>query len=170
MPTTSAAPTLKSSGRAPPSMADEPFRVREFRSADATALTAIIEESPEAAAWAPDALAKHAKTSATIFVGEFASRVTGFVIGRQISDEGEILNLAIRHAHRREGQASALLRAILDFFRRGGVTRVFLEVRESNLPAITFYQKHGFRETGRRRGYYRNPDEDALLFERKLTG
>src|SRR5262249_61483036 len=100
MQPTSAAPTPKSSGKAPRSMVDEPFSVREFRSADATALTAVIEESPEAAAWAPDALAKHAEPSATIFVGEFASRITGFVLRRQVRDEGEVLYLPIRQAHR----------------------------------------------------------------------
>ncbi len=151
-------------------MADEPFHVREFQSADASALTAIIAESPEAASWTPDARAKLAETSAIIFVSQSASRVTGFVIGRQVADEAEILNLAVPVAERRKGQASALLRTIVNSFRRGGVTRVFLEVRESNAAAIAFYEKFAFCKTGRRRGYYRHPDEDALLFELKLTG
>src|SRR5262249_42616383 len=108
-------------------------------------------------------------TGQQLYVAESAVHVTGFVIGQQIADEAEILNVAVRQAERRKGQASALLCAILDSFRTGGVSRVYLEVRESNQPAIAFYQKHGFRQTGRRRRYYRNPDEDALLFGRKLT-
>lgn len=147
------------------------FVVREFQPADAAALTAIIEESPQAAAWAPGAGEKLAETTApVIFVSDSAGRVSGFVIGRQIGDEAEILNLAVRQAERKKGQATELLQAILRAFRQGGVTRAFLEVRASNAPAIAFYQKHQFRQIGRRRRYYRNPDEDALLFELKLTG
>jgi len=147
------------------------FVVREFRPADSTDLTAIIEESPQAAAWGPDAAEKLAETTgAVICVGEWEGRVSGFVIGRQIGDEAEILNLAVRQAARRKGQATALVQSILRVFRQGRVTRVFLEVRESNGAAIAFYESLGFRKTGRRRRYYRNPDEDALLFELKLTG
>jgi len=151
-------------------MADD-FVVREFRPADSTDLTAIIAESPQAAAWGPDAAEKLAETTCTvIWVSESEGRVSGFVIGRQIADEAEILNLAVRLAGRRKGQATALVQSILRVFRQGRVTRVFLEVRESNGAAIAFYESLGFRKTGRRRRYYRNPDEDALLFELKLTG
>ena len=62
------------------------------------------------------------------------------------------------------------LEAALGAFKARGVSRVYLEVRESNAAATMFYEKHGFRKKGTRNGYYRNPDEAAVLLERKLTG
>jgi len=50
------------------------------------------------------------------------------------------------------------------------VQAVFLEVRESNLPAISFYEKHRFIKNGRRPAYYQHPTEAAVLMMRELTG
>jgi ribosomal protein S18 acetylase RimI-like enzyme len=58
----------------------------------------------------------------------------------------------------------------LEKLQRRGVRRVYLEVRESNTTAIAFYQKQGFSIMGRRPGYYREPEEAAVLMERRLTG
>jgi ribosomal protein S18 acetylase RimI-like enzyme len=58
----------------------------------------------------------------------------------------------------------------LEQLRRRGVNKLFLEVRESNEAGIAFYEKMGFAKTGRRPGYYREPEEAALLMEKKLTG
>jgi ribosomal-protein-alanine N-acetyltransferase len=92
------------------------------------------------------------------------------VVGRQVADEGEILNLAVRRQNRRRGEGHGLLSAILEQLHRRGVNKVFLEVRESNEVGIAFYEKMGFAETGRRPGYYRDPEEAAVLMEKKLTG
>lgn len=51
-----------------------------------------------------------------------------------------------------------------------GAKRIFLEVRETNLPALRLYERLGFKPAGRRPGYYTNPPADALLFERRLAG
>jgi ribosomal-protein-alanine N-acetyltransferase len=50
------------------------------------------------------------------------------------------------------------------------IKKVFLEVRESNVPAISFYEKHGFVRSGRRPAYYQSPTEAAVLMMRELTG
>jgi ribosomal-protein-alanine N-acetyltransferase len=96
-------------------------------------------------------------------------KVAGFIIGRLVGDEAEILNLAVTPARRRQGDGGALLAAALEEFASRRVSRVFLEVRESNETAISFYSKHGFTKTGRRSGYYRDPDEAAIVMHRKLT-
>jgi ribosomal-protein-alanine N-acetyltransferase len=57
----------------------------------------------------------------------------------------------------------------LEHGRRAGATRIFLEVRESNLGARRFYEQRGFAVTGRRLRYYRQPDEDALLMARAVA-
>lgn len=80
-----------------------------------------------------------------------------------IGDELHINNLAVRHADRRKGAATYLLRYVLDDVARRGVRRATLEVRESNEPARRLYDRLGFVVAGRRQSYYRAPSEDALI-------
>jgi len=94
--------------------------------------------------------------------------VTGFISGRRAAGEGEILNLAVKPKFRRRGQGQALVNIVLESFHRDGVIQVFLEVRESNHVAISFYERLGFRDVGRRGNYYHDPDEGALVLGRSL--
>ena len=145
--------------------------IRRYRSNDAEAVRRILQESPEAADWSTESLEKTSRSDGALaLICEKHGEVTGFIIARQIADEAEVLNLGVRRDGRRRGEGGALLEAALGAFKALGVSRVYLEVRESNAVATTFYEKHGFRMTGRRQGYYRNPDEAAVLLERKLTG
>ncbi|MBV9885800.1 MAG: GNAT family N-acetyltransferase, partial [Acidobacteria bacterium] len=89
---------------------------------------------------------------------------------RAVVAEAEILNLCIAPEKRRSGLAEALLNEAVAELRRTRVDRLFLEVRESNTPAISFYEKHNFSKTGRRPGYYRDPDEAAVLMMKELAG
>jgi len=97
-------------------------------------------------------------------------KVSGFIVGRQAAGEAEILNLAVIPAKRRKGEGGALLKAAVEALRARKVSRVFLEVRESNEAGMAFYEKQGFSKTGRRAGYYRDPDEAAIRMEMKLGG
>jgi ribosomal-protein-alanine acetyltransferase len=145
--------------------------VRVFRPEDAVAAIAVLKESMEAANWSEKSYVESLGwRGAVALASEFEGRVTGFIIGRQIAGDGEILNLAVIPERRRQGAGGALLTAALDEFRARRTGRVFLEVRESNQAAIAFYAKHGFAETGRRAGYYQDPAEAAILMEKKLTG
>jgi ribosomal-protein-alanine N-acetyltransferase len=102
-------------------------------------------------------------------MSEADGRVIGFLIGRCVVDEAEILNLAVAQGNRRRGEGTALLKAALEEFCTRGVSRVFLEVRDSNAAAVAFYEKHGFSKVGRREGYYREPFESAIVMENKIT-
>lgn len=84
------------------------------------------------------------------------------------ADEVEIHDLAVHPGARRRGLARRLLGHALAEAERAGALAAFLEVRASNLPARSLYSGLGFLEVGRRRGYYRAPDEDALVFRRHL--
>ena len=70
----------------------------------------------------------------------------------------------------RQGIGRALTKAVLAWARMLGAERVVLEARVSNAPALGLYARLGFREDGVRRAYYRNPDEDAILFSLFLAG
>lgn len=151
--------------------AARPLTMRNICPADARILTAIASEAEQAANWSEDSYRKLIAAEGVVsLLAERQRCVIGFVIGRLAADEAEILNLAVRGELRRQGEGSALLRAALEQFRKQGAQRVFLEVRKSNSTAIAFYTKHGFVQSGQRPAYYRNPDEDALCMEKKLTG
>jgi len=145
--------------------------IRALRKEDTAAVTKILQEAPEAANWPEESLVESLSwPGAVALIAETEGIVTGFIIGRQVADEAEILNVAVASSERRRGQGRELLNAALEEFRSRGIRRVFLEVRESNVIAITFYTKQGFAKTGRRGGYYREPEEAAVVMGRKLTG
>ena len=80
----------------------------------------------------------------------------------------ELEIVAVRPALQRRGIGAALLRELVEAARRGEAQTMRLEVRRSNAPAIALYCRQGFRESGRRPGYYSAPAEDALIFEKIL--
>jgi [ribosomal protein S18]-alanine N-acetyltransferase len=145
--------------------------VRPLRAEDAATVADILHQSPEAVFW-PEASVKEVLEWRGILgmVSEADGKVVGFLIGRQAKDEAEILNLAVAPEGRRQGKGAALLTAAFESLRACGVSRVFLEVRESNAAAVAFYGEHGFSKSGRREGYYREPFEAAIVMERNLTG
>ena len=145
--------------------------IRVFLPADAAAVTEILKGSPEASQWTEWGFKELLGWRGVLaLVREDDRKVIGFIIGRQVGGEAEILNAAVIVARRRRGEGGALLKAVMDEFRARRVSRVFLEVRESNEAGIAFYEKHGFSKTGRRAGYYRDPDEAAIVMEMKLAG
>lgn len=144
--------------------------IRVFCEADTAVAAHILRVSPEAADWTEASLRESAEWPGIVSrVSERNGEITGFLIGRQVAGEAEILNLAVSPAKRGEGDGLGLLKAAIDEFRARGASRVFLEVRESNEAGIGFYEKRGFRKTGRRAGYFRAPDEAAILMEMNLT-
>ncbi len=98
-----------------------------------------------------------------------SSRVLGFLTANQIESEWELENIVIAPAFRRRGLATQLFTAFLTRARETNGERVFLEVRESNQAARALYVRHGFKERGRRKLYYANPQEDAVLYRLSLA-
>ena len=137
---------------------------------DANLAHEILLSSPEAAAWSVDSLLKGiASPDYFAFFGVHGMESTGFILGRLTTGEAEILDLAVRPGSRRRGDATALTEFLLRRFRILGAQKIFLEVRESNQGAISFYDTMGFRPAGTRPNYYRNPVEAAVLLMRSLA-
>lgn len=84
-------------------------------------------------------------------------------------DEGEITNVATHPEHRRCGAARAVLELLLTEAKARGISRLTLEVRESNAPARTLYKSLGFTPCGIRKGFYSSPREDALILEKIIN-
>lgn len=139
------------------------------RNEDLSEIRAILEATREATMWSEGALAAACGDRGGEFlIGRVGRRIVGFIIGRSMGDEAEILNLAVRSEVRGKGVGTALVKALLNRYAGGtGVRRTFLEVRESNGVAIAFYEGLGFKEIGRREGYYREPEEAALILTRE---
>ena len=85
-----------------------------------------------------------------------------------VLDEGQITNIATLPAYRRRGLAAKVLEALLREARARGLAFVTLEVRESNAPAISLYEKFGFLTVGYRKGFYTGPVEAALVMQCNL--
>ena len=96
--------------------------------------------------------------------------LAGFVVYQTVLDEGSIHNIAVHPAHQRRGLARALVLAALDAMEKQCVTRVWLEVRESNDAARALYSALNFQLDGKRKNYYRSADgrENALLMSKPL--
>ena len=100
--------------------------------------------------------------------GDGAPTLVGYVVALVVAPDAEIADLAVAPDARRRGVGRALLTSALDLLADLAVQAVHLEVRESNRAARTLYESSGFRPVGRRRGYYRQPVEDALLLRREI--
>ncbi len=105
--------------------------------------------------------------NALILVAGRAASLVGFVCGRSVAREAEILRLAVIEEWRRRGVGRRLVQQFLVRVKRNGCQRVCLDVRESNGAALHLYASCGFRVVGRREGYYRHPIEDALLMAKQ---
>jgi ribosomal-protein-alanine N-acetyltransferase len=146
------------------------FAIRLALSSDARAIQQILQESPGAANWSEAGIRSAVTSSQTsAFVSTRHQGITGCIFGCRVADEAEILNLAVNSIYRRNGEGSQLVRQLLDAWQSQKVQRIFLEVRVSNLGAIYFYEQLGFQRIGRRKKYYADPEEDALVLERTGT-
>ncbi len=87
----------------------------------------------------------------------------GFYISYECAD---LCNMAVAKAARRQGVGEMLLKTAFEILKQRGVMKIFLEVRESNIPAIRLYEKLHFQKNGMRKNYYSDPPEDAVLMER----
>ena len=94
-------------------------------------------------------------------------RVIGYVGSQSSIDEADIMNVAVHPDFRRQGIAETLINRLVADLKERDIHALLLEVRVSNTPAITLYEKLGFSQVGRRKNYYHNPKEDALILRKE---
>ncbi len=154
--------------------ARRPARTGRLRPADASALARIHAEA-FARPWDAHDLERMLADPAMLADGVFEGaipRPVGFALSRQVLDEAEILTIAVTRKAQGRGFGRALLAAHLAHVAANGAKTLFLEVEETNTPAIALYRRFGFAEAGRREGYYQRPDKrpsrTALVLRRSL--
>lgn len=105
---------------------------------------------------------------ARCFVVREDARVVGYVCVWEIGDEVHVTNVAVHPDCRQRGIGRMLMSMVLDDARTRRLRIVGLEVRPSNREALPLYESFGFKVVGRRKGYYYDTGEDALVMELKL--
>ena len=152
-----------------PAVAADIPRILEIeRDAEAAAHFSIADYQQALASGTPEAEVRR-----IVLVAQTSGSVQGFLVARFLHEEWEIENVAVAKAARQKGLAAGLVKAFLqscvcsengakDGKAKAGAA--LLEVRESNLAARRLYEKFGFVLAGRRTAYYRNPEEDAILY------
>lgn len=140
--------------------------IRPMHREDVPAIVAIEQQSfsdPWSALTFRSALTRpHTRASAAVRPD---GRPCGYCVMLHVLDEGEIANIAVDPAARGCGIGGRLLDDALAAAGQLELSRVFLEVRESNTAARALYASRGFLPVGRRSGYYQRPDEDALVLQ-----
>jgi ribosomal-protein-alanine N-acetyltransferase len=134
------------------------------------AVVVAIEQSAFGDPWSANSFGQLLDNPGVLFaVAEEAGAVAGYVVAWFAADEAEVANVAVAPVARGRGVGGRLLDLALTEAARRGAATVYLEVRESNGAARRLYASRGFAEVGRRRRYYRNPVEDALVLARPLA-
>jgi ribosomal-protein-alanine N-acetyltransferase len=103
-----------------------------------------------------------------LWVAEYKGDIAGYAVFWAVMDQGELGNVAVDEDHRGLGIGSQLIEAVLERAVERGVREIFLEVRKSNVRAQDLYKSFGFSEVGRRKNYYLEPLEDALVMKKNI--
>lgn len=129
---------------------------------------AEIEKECFSTPWSREMLLEAMENLTASFIAAEADdgTILGYAGVNVVMDEGYIDNVAVRKAYRRNGVASALLDVFIRFAQAHELAFLTLEVRASNEAAIALYTRHGFEEAGRRKNYYSDPKEDAIIMTR----
>ena len=132
---------------------------------------AAIERECFSQPWSEDMLAEELYNDNASFIVAEADdgTVLGYAGLTVVLDEGYINNIAVRSQYRRMGVADALLGTFIHFA-EDHLAFLTLEVRASNDKAISLYTKNGFVQEGRRKDYYKDPKEDAIIMTRRFSG
>jgi ribosomal-protein-alanine N-acetyltransferase len=164
-------------------MSDSALRIRRMSDADLECVLKIAESLREAPHWTAAAYAtamddekvpRRVALVAELDSGPCADvpgrgALVGFVVAVVVADEAELETIAVVEAEQRRGVGRKLLRALVEELRTQRVGDLNLEVRASNERAIRFYCAEGFAEAGRRKRYYTDPEEDAILMKLSLA-
>jgi ribosomal-protein-alanine N-acetyltransferase len=146
--------------------------IRQAKLFDVPAISRIEEDS-FASPWSAAEITKDVTSKdGNIYVAVIESdgETAGYAEMRTVAGEAQIYNIVIDKAFRGRGLGEELLRHLIDRAKESGCSMMTLEVRGGNEAAMELYRKLGFREVGRRAGYYSAGGEDAVLMDLALGG
>jgi ribosomal-protein-alanine N-acetyltransferase len=101
-----------------------------------------------------------------IWVLKEKEKIIGYLIFREIKPEIEVFKIGVKKEYQRKGLGTKLMQKLIEFAKEKNISKIFLEVKASNLSAYNFYKKLGFKETYRRKNYYYN--EEAIIMVKEI--
>ena len=152
------------------------YLVRKATIQDAAEMIRLERQSPTTTHWTEQryvdllaAMPESPTRLALVTQEDGSSALAAFLVARHSPPEWELENIVVAPEVRGTGIGKKLMDTLLVQARQTSSDAVLLEVRESNAAARRLYEKLGFRETGRRKAYYANPGEDAVLYSKILV-
>ena len=140
-----------------------------MKDADITNVVEVETKSFEIP-WSKESFENELKNKLALYlVAKVDEKAVGYVGVWKIFDEGHITNVAVHPEFRGKGIGKALISELLYLCRKDGITSFTLEVRESNIVAQNLYKSFGFTESGKRKGYYSDNNEDAIIMWQGVT-
>jgi [ribosomal protein S18]-alanine N-acetyltransferase len=145
--------------------------IRPATLADIPSMLQLDRQSSTAAHWTDEQYreAFQGEADRLLLVAESSLDILGFLVARHVAPEWELENIVVAPSARQKGLGKRLLDALLVAARETNSSAIFLEVRESNAAALTLYEKVNFEPAGRRKSYYTDPPEDAVLYRLPLN-
>ena len=132
-------------------------------------VAAIEKECFGVDAWSEKSVASELTNQLSLWlVAVDGDRVAGYVGSQTVCDETDMMNVAVTADYRRQGLGEKLVLALVEELKAINSKCLTLEVRDSNTPARTLYEKLGFQQIGLRKNYYRNPKEDAYILRKEF--
>lgn len=141
--------------------------IRRFKSGDEKYI-ALIERECFSSPWSENAVLESCANKTTYLIAEEDGRVVGYAGLQIILDEGYVTNIAVTKDFRGKGIGKSLVVALSGLAYEKGLAFISLEVRQSNLPAISLYKKCGFSGVGIRKNFYSAPTEDAIILTKEF--
>ncbi|MGN0941080.1 MAG: ribosomal protein S18-alanine N-acetyltransferase [Selenomonadaceae bacterium] len=147
------------------------IKFREMTPDDAEDVAAIEAASFSAEfslGWSRDAFYREATNDLSLYIvavddSKGSEKIVGYAGVWLIADEAQIMNVAVAPDHRGKKISNGLMTELIARSKEKGATRMTLEVRPSNTPALALYASFGFKEYGRRPHYYQDNGEDAII-------
>ena len=126
---------------------------------------AFIEKHCFSTPWSAEQI-KSSNDSTVFFIAKESGEAVGYAGMYTVLDEGYVTNIGVLPNHRKKGIGKALTQRLIDYSISQKLSFLSLEVRVSNSVAIGLYTTLGFKEVGKRKNFYSNPKEDALIMTR----
>lgn len=142
--------------------------IRPFKPEDVSAV-AEIEKECFSHPWSEKAILDSYSANTKFFVAENSEKIVGYAGIQCVLDEAYVTNIAVSGEYRLFGIGTRLTNTLLDYCEKGGFSFLSLEVRESNVAAISVYLKAGFEKAGIRKGFYDSPKEDAIIMTKVIN-
>ena len=145
------------------------MEIVKMNEAHVASVAAIEKECFGVDAWSEKSVASELTNKLSLWlVAVDGDRVAGYVGSQTVCDETDMMNVAVTADYRRQGMGEKLVLALVEELKAMGSQCLTLEVRDSNTPARTLYEKLGFQQIGLRKNYYRNPKEDAYILRKEF--